>query len=88
MITPLSAGIVLAGLLLAFVGAAGSVYAGTVTGVSVGAGGDEDNGRRAGVDGDRGDGERGGQGGGGDAGRGRRGPLRTGRVGRRSRSGV
>ena len=38
MITPLSAGIVLAGLLLAFVGAAVSVYAVTLTGVLVGAG--------------------------------------------------
>ena len=38
MITPLSAGIVLAGLLLAFVGAAVSVYAVTLTGILVGAG--------------------------------------------------
>ncbi|WP_050033399.1 hypothetical protein [Halorubrum halophilum] len=38
MITPLSAGLVVAGLLLAFVGAAVSVYAVTLTGVLVGAG--------------------------------------------------
>ncbi|WP_128903900.1 phosphate ABC transporter permease [Halorubrum amylolyticum] len=38
MITPLSAGLVVAGLLLAFVGAAVSVYAVTITGVLVGAG--------------------------------------------------
>ena len=38
MITPLSAGLVVAGLLLAFVGAAVSVYAVTLTGALVGAG--------------------------------------------------
>ncbi|WP_123620208.1 phosphate ABC transporter permease [Halorubrum sp. CSM-61] len=38
MITPLAAGLVVAGLLLAFVGAAVSVYAVTLTGVLVGAG--------------------------------------------------
>ena len=38
MITPLSVGVVVAGLLLAFVGAAVSVYAVTLTGVLVGAG--------------------------------------------------
>jgi len=38
MITPLSAGLVVAGLLLAFVGAAVSVYAVTLTGLLVGAG--------------------------------------------------
>ena len=38
MLTPLSVGLVLAGLLLAFVGAAASVYAVTLTGALIGAG--------------------------------------------------